>query len=208
MNIIFLKQGNLYQSKHANALASQLRNYYPGARYICYTEDPTGLYMEDIPFIPKPTLKKWWNKLSLFSDYFSQKVHGRCMLFDLDTMIAEDPGQYVKSWDKLHVVDAYWKKDKYLAPHSYDTRINSSVLTWTSGTQNHIWEHFMTNRDYFMRKYRGIDGFIFNEAFDYGLHHQGMLSRVESPLPMAAVRSWNNIDFNEISGLHVAKTVV
>tara|TARA_B100000085_G_scaffold272671_1_gene287338 strand:+ start:48 stop:227 length:180 start_codon:yes stop_codon:yes gene_type:complete len=59
-----------------------------------------------------------------------------------------------------------------------------------------------------MRKYKGIDGFIYNEDIDYGTHREGILSRVETPLPVAAVRSWNNINFNEIKGLQVTKTVV
>ena len=208
MNIIFVKQGNLYKSEHVNALVKQLTPFCQNTRFICYTEDPSGLDIEHIPFIEKPTLRKWWNKLALFSSYFDKKVEGKCMLFDLDVVVDRNPFDYVGGWDKLHVVDAYWKKETYIPRHSYDTRINSSVLTWTSGTLNHIWQHFISQRDYYMRKYKGIDGFIYNEDIDYGTHREGILSRVETPLPVAAVRSWNNINFNEIKGLQVTKTVV
>jgi hypothetical protein len=48
-----------------------------------------------------------------------------------------------------------------------------------------------------MRKYKGIDGFIYNEKIFYGIHDDGILSRVESPIENAAIESWNNVDFNE-----------
>ena len=128
------------------------------------------------------------------------------MLFDLDIKINHDPSPYVKFENKLNMVSAYWKRDikKYYIKHAYDTVVNSSVLTWINHPWSqfeyhvkHINEHFNTNRDYFMRKYRGIDGFIFNECKLYGLHKDGILSRHETPLEGAAIESWNNVDFNE-----------
>jgi len=206
MNIIFVKEGTLYNALHVNALYNSLLEYYPKARYICYTEDPEGVETEVIPLFKKPKLKKWWNKLALFSRDFP--VEGKCMFFDLDTKIERDPRPFLYGFNKLYVVSAYWKKEMNMIRHSYDTLINSSVLTWTHPQQHHIWDHFLSNKDYYMRKYRGIDGFIYNEGFDIGKHKHGILSRTETPIPEAAIMSWNNVDFNEINGLQVNKTVV
>ena len=56
-----------------------------------------------------------------------------------------------------------------------------------------------------MRKYKGIDGFIYNEKCIYELHKDGILSRTESPLEGAAINSWNNVNFNEF-GISVQKS--
>ena len=40
-------------------------------------------------------------------------------------------------------------------------------MTWTGQEQKHIWDHFITNKDYFMRKYKGIDRFIVHEGIDH-----------------------------------------
>tara|TARA_Y100001972_G_scaffold26316_2_gene32167 strand:- start:4796 stop:5410 length:615 start_codon:yes stop_codon:yes gene_type:complete len=195
MNIIFVKEGTLYKSLHVNNLYHSLYEYYPNARFICYTDDPRGVEIECIHI--DTHLRKWWNKLALFSEHFPAK--GECLLFDLDIKINYDPSPYLTRFDKLYMVSAYWKRHekKYYIRHRYDTVVNSSVLAWTNHEQTHIWNHFNTNRDYFMRKYKGIDGFIYNEKIFYGIHDDGILSRVESPIEDAAIESWNNVDFNE-----------
>lgn len=203
MNIIFVKEGPAYKAVHVNNLFKALRPYYPDARFICYTDDPKGVDIECIPLLYP--LRKWWNKLVLFSKEFP--AEGKCILFDLDIKVVRDPREYITNFHPLHTVSAYWKRDlpKYRIRHAFNTIINSSVLSWTNHKQTHIWEHFNTNRDYFMRKYRGIDGFIYNEKFNIRHHEDGILSRVESPLEGAAIESWNNVDFNEF-GITVQKS--
>ena len=63
MNIVFVKGGTRYTASDVNRLARSLQPYYEQARFICYTDDPTGVEVETIPFFKKPTLKKWWNTL-------------------------------------------------------------------------------------------------------------------------------------------------
>jgi len=203
MNIIFVKEGTLYKSLHVNNLYHSLYEYYPNARFICYTDDPRGVEIECIHI--DTHLRKWWNKLALFSEDFPAK--GECLLFDLDIKVNHDPSPYLTRFDKLYMVSAYWKRHekKYYIPHAFDTVVNSSVLAWNNHGQTHIWDHFNTNRDYFMRKYRGIDGFIYNEKIFYGIHDDGILSRHETPIEDAAIESWNNVDFNEF-GITVQKS--
>ena len=197
MNIIFVKGGVRYTAGDVNRLAKSLQPYYEQARFICYTDDPTGVEVETIPFFKKPTLKKWWNKLALLSDDFP--VEGECTFFDLDVVVHSDPRAYIIGYDKLHLVSAYWKRDKqeHYIRHRYDTVVNSTVMSWTAGTTDHIWTHFLDGRDYWMRKYKGIDGFIYNEGFDIGHHRDGIMSSKANPLTMkAAIESWNNLEWN------------
>jgi hypothetical protein len=109
--------------------------------------------------------------------------------------IKSDPSQYI-NWDGLTILDAYWKKDKYMAPHAYDVSINSSIITWVAGEQDHIWEKFMSNRDYYMRKYPGIDRFLVHEQIPFNTFGHGIVSSVaNAPVANAPVLMYNGIDY-------------
>ena len=178
MNIIFVKHGAKYHAGHVNKLYNQLKVFFPNASYYCYTENPKGLDISFIPCFNKPSLRFWWNKLALFSNDFP--VKGKCLFFDLDMDIKEDPTSWLQ-WDGLTVIKDYWKDDLYMAPHAYDVHINSSVITWIAGEQNHVWEHFLSNKDYFMRKYKGIDRFIVHEEINYNVFQPGLVNSVKYP---------------------------
>jgi len=180
-NIIFVKHGKKYSAKHVNRLYAQLVEYYPHCDYFCYTEDPTEINSEVkiIPVFKRPTLKYWWNKLAMFSKDFP--VKGTCLYFDLDMDIKEDPSFFIKNNKGLTILRDYWKDDMYMAPHAYDVHINSSVITWTAGEQHHVWEHFLSNRDYYMRKYVGIDRFIVHENIPFRTFGHGLVNSVANP---------------------------
>lgn len=178
INIIFVKHGKKYTANHVNKLYEQLIQHYPEANYYCYTDDIKDVKINCIGVYKKPSLKYWWNKLALFSKDFP--LRGKCLFFDLDMDIKEDPSQFI-TWDGLTILNAYWKEDLEFAKHAYDVKINSSVITWIAGEQNHIWEHFMTNRDYFMRKYKGIDRFLVHEKFKLNKFENGIVNSVANP---------------------------
>ena len=178
MNIIFVKHGSKYNAEYVNSLYGQLKPHYPTANYFCYTEDPTDVEIECIPCFKKPSLRFWWNKLAMFSKDFP--VKGRCLYFDLDMDIKEDPSELIV-WDGLTILKDYWKDELFFRKHAYDVYINSSVITWTAGEQNHIWEHFLSNKDYFMRKYPGIDRFLVHEKIQFNTFEHGLVNSVANP---------------------------
>ena len=178
-NIIFVKHGDKYHSGYVNKLADQLFKYYPTANFYCYTDDSSGVQITTIPIFKKPTLRFWWNKLAMFSKDFP--VQGKCLYFDLDMDIKSDPTKWIANYDGLNIINAYWKKDLYMAPHAYDVKINSSIITWTAGKQSHIWEKFLTNKDYFMRKYPGIDRFLVHEKIGFNTFQDGIVNSVANP---------------------------
>lgn len=192
-NIIFVKHGDKYSSKHVNTLSQKLLQYYPQSNFYCYTEDPSGVDIEVIPVLKKPTLKYWWNKLALFSDQFP--VKGECLYFDLDVDVKSDPNEYIV-WKDLTVLNAYWKADLYMNKHAYDVTINSSIISWIAGEQHHVWKHFMTNRDYFMRKYKGIDRFLVHEGFKLNTFKDGIANSIANPYEQVApIDIYNGIDY-------------
>ena len=192
-HIVFVKHGDKYNHKHVNRLFEQCFLYWPDAKYFCYTENKKGINaaVNIIP-IGKPSLKLWWNKLSMFREDFP--VKGKCLYFDLDMDIQKDPYELI-TWDGLTVINAYWKRDMFMRKHAYDVRINSSIITWESKQQRHIWEHFMTNRDYFMRKYKGIDRFLVHENFDVNTFDDGIVNSVANENIEAPIQMYNGIDY-------------
>jgi len=193
-NIIFVKHGDKYSSGHVNKLADQLFKYYPTANFYCYTDDSSGVQITTIPVFKKPTLRFWWNKLAMFSKDFP--VQGKCLYFDLDMDIREDFTHLIK-WDGLTILRDYWKDDKYLPKHAYNVRINSSIITWTAGEQDHVWEHFLSNKDYFMRKYVGIDRFIVHENIPHNTFDVGIVNSIADPYNgKAPIDMYNGIEYN------------
>ena len=193
LNIIFVKHGSKYTAKHVNRLSAQLKQYYVNANYYCYTEDSKNVEIDIIPIFKKPTLRFWWNKLALFSGDFP--VQGKCLYFDLDMDVKSNLDEYL-NWNGLSIIDAYWKQEVYMAKHAYDVRINSSIMTWTAQEQNHVWEHFLKNKDYFMRKYAGIDRFLVHEGFELNLHKEGIVSSVANEkIENAPVYMYNGLKY-------------
>ena len=191
-NIIFVKHGDKYSAEHVNRLRDKLKEFFPTTQYFFYTEDRIGVEVEVIPCFEKPSLRFWWNKLAMFSADFP--VKGKCLFFDLDMDIKEDPSSFLK-WDGLTILKDYWKDDLYMAPHAYDVHINSSVITWTSGEQTHIWDHFMTNKDYFMRKYKGIDRFLVHEGLEFNTFDHGLVNSVANEYRDAPIDMYNGMKY-------------
>lgn len=171
MNVIFVKWGTKYSSEDVNTLYKSLvREDFD---YYCYTDDPSGIdsNINIIPIPSKPALKVWWNKLYMFNKDFPLK--GKTIFFDLDVYIRSDPWIILDSidWYGLTLVDCSYKthviNDR---KHHFDVKINSSVAAWNAdaGYIHSIWDKFYTDqKDYYLRKYAGIDRFIVHEGFHY-----------------------------------------
>lgn len=201
-HIVFVKHGNKYNSDHVNALYEQLYKYFPDASYHVYTEFFSGCNPElnHIPIPEKISLRYWWNKLYLFSADFP--LEKKAAFFDLDVCVKNDPSEYLV-WNGLTVCNAYWKRDMYMAPHAYDVRINSSIITWIPGEQTHIWDTFVSNRDYYMRKYKGIDRFLYHEGFPHNTFSDGIVNSIANEeMPNAPIDIYNGIEY------HVPRTTL
>ena len=204
-NIICVKWGEKYSVKHVIDLIQTLKKYNNKFSYICYTDrDADILEQNDIITIPipnKPLLKKWWNKLKLFDEKFP--VSGKNLYFDLDVKINSDPFYIIEhiDWSKLTVVDCHWiKSNLYKRLSNYDVDINSSILAWdTNKSDIHgLWDHFYNSgyKDYFLRKYVGIDRYIVHEDFEYNTFpHDFIQSHKYEPNKKAAVTTFEEVNF-------------
>ena len=168
-NIICVKFGAKYSADFVNKLYSDCKDSCSNFEFYCYTENSEGIN-PDINIIDPvgPVLKGVWNKLALFSKEFP--IKGKNIFLDLDVFVQGDLFEKLDDhdWDSLHIVHAPWKvnKKRYGRLSSYDVYHHSSVMTWENNVHD-IWEHFNSGlRDYFMRKYKGIDRFIAHEDFE------------------------------------------
>ena len=170
MNVIFVKWGTKYSSEDVNTLYNNLKKYNNKHTYYCYTDNSEGLdkHIRVIWIPSSPRLKKWWNKLRMFAQEFP--LEGKCMFFDIDTVVKNDPFKILDEVDfnKLTILNCHWKSDPiYDRLTNYDVRIASGVITWTAGNHTKMWDKFITNKDYFLRKYKGIDRYIVHENYSY-----------------------------------------
>ena len=173
-NVICVKFGTKYSADFVNKLYYDIKRLTKAEfEFFCYTDDSTGINTEInvIPPLGKPTLKRVWNKLRLFDP--EMPLEGKTYFFDLDVKILKDPLIHddERDWEKLTLIHSHWKTGKVFDRLSnYDVRINSSVMTWDASNpnMNEFWNHFNTGfRDYYMRKYVGIDRFIAHEDLEY-----------------------------------------
>ena len=205
MNIIFVKWGTKYSCDHVINLYNSLKKYDNNYSYYCYTDRDADTLLscgiKTIPIPEKPALKKWWNKLKLFDKDFP--LVGQNLYFDLDIKINSDPFYIIDkiNWEKLTVIDCHWKKSKvYNRLSNYDVNINSSVLAWDTekSNANEMWDHFHKSgfRDYFLRKYVGMDRYIVHEDFEYNLFpHSFIQSQKYEPNKNAPVTTFEEIHF-------------
>jgi hypothetical protein len=178
--------------------------YYPDAKYYCYTDDNADLHghIRVIDILKSPKIKGVWNKLALFAPDMS--IHGfpldgQCLYFDLDMDVKSDPSKFLIGNSGLTLCSDYWKRDNpvFDIPHAYDVTVNSSIIGWTAGAHTNIWQRFLSNHDYYMRKYEGIDRFIIHENFEVKTFEDGIVSSVENPYDgTAAIDMYNGIDYD------------
>jgi hypothetical protein len=202
-NIIFVKHGEKYTAAHVNKIYNQLLTYYPSAKYYCYTDDPAGIqeHIHIINILDRPTVRGVWNKLALFApdmSMHSYPLNGRCIFFDLDMDVKHDPSQFLNANPGLTLCSDYWKRDnpRYQIKHAYNVTVNSSIMAWVAGEHVDIWQKFLTNTDYYMRKYKGIDRFIIHENFTVNTFKDGIVSSVANPYSGgAAIDMYNGIEY-------------
>jgi len=171
MNFVFCKFGSKYSTDYVNKLVMDLQLVVDSANFICYTDYNDEQFLPEIDVVHnlgRPTLKRVWPKLRLLSADFP--ISGKCVYLDLDTVVKSNPFDALESdhdWSTLHTIPAPWKhNDRYGRINSYDVTHHSSAMVWEAGASNvtKVWDHFNGEyRDYFMRKYVGIDRFLAHE---------------------------------------------
>lgn len=134
VTIACVKWGSMYSAEYVNILydmvCRNLSNKVAG-KFVCFTDDPTGLDEGiETRFLPEG-LDGWWNKLFLFSaEAFKPGEH--IVYFDLDTVITGSIDEIVKYGGDFAILRDFYR------PLGF----GSGVMAWEAGLHNYLWDDF------------------------------------------------------------------
>lgn len=125
LTVACVKWGVEYGRQYVNTLYDSVSRNLPAGfpgRFLCFTDDPTGLH-EDIQTLPLPEgYVSWWNKLYLFSQSAFEPGE-RVLYFDLDTVVC----------GPLDAIAAYNGPFAILRDAYRPDGLQSSVMAWEAG---------------------------------------------------------------------------
>ena len=159
INVYCLKWGTKYDRHFVEDLKNKLSKHLTvDHSFFCFTDTPEKEY--DIKI--ENNLPHVWNKLSLL------QFSGDSLYFDLDIDITDNVNFLTEDFTDFTVIDSRaWKNNKEDLKFKItsNTFVNSSVMRWS----NHydIYNNFIKNCNTYMRIYKGIDRYIYNENIDY-----------------------------------------
>lgn len=132
LTIACVKVGDRYPAEYVNILHDSVRRNLSKeveGRFVCLTDDPTGLD-EGIEVVRMPTdLQGWWAKLYLFApNVFSENE--RVLYFDLDMVIV----------GALDEIASYAGKFAILSDAYRPGGLQSSCMAFPGGTMGYVWQ--------------------------------------------------------------------
>lgn len=135
LNLVCVKHGSLYGADYVNKLhAGVIRNLGDDIerKFICFTDDPTGLRAEiEVRLLPED-VRGWWSKLYLFSPRLFP-MGERILYFDLDTVFVGPLDEIAKYDGRFAILRDVYRPDGW----------QSSVMAWQAGFGHKIWESWI-----------------------------------------------------------------
>jgi len=139
VTILCVRFGNKYGKEYVERLRNMVsRHITIPYDFVCLTDDPEPI--EGVRLIVQSNAgyaKGWWHKVHMFDP--SLDIQGRILYFDLDVVVC---GNIEKL---LGGEDFYGIRDFNRAFHKDWCVLNSSVMSWTKGSQSIIWAKFKEN---------------------------------------------------------------
>ena len=155
-NILTIKWGRRYGPEYVNRIfAGVRRNTRRSFRFLCFTEDATGI-REEIEVWPLPEAD--WHVLSQFANGRKQglfrrgigDLKGTCLYFDLDVLVVDsidclfdyEPGQFCvfREWLTPMEILRNWLRGR-------DRGANTSVYRFEADTMHHVLEYAQDHPD-------------------------------------------------------------
>ncbi len=164
-NVICIKWGTLYGPEYVNTLYAMVkRNITPPFRFVCITDDSTGIHqaIETKPLLDDGP-KGWWQKITYFKDPLYD-LEGPILALDLDLLIL----------DNIDCLFEYKPKSFCMKPDHVKHGHSSCVMRFEANSQPHIYnnldlnnmEHSIDNvsKDFKKAKYWGDQIWITEQA--------------------------------------------
>lgn len=128
-------------------------------KFYCLTEDNSNIN-SDITCLPLPNIsaKGWWYKPYVFSNKLPLK--GIVLYLDLDLVIIDNIDKLFQHMPKKMCIIRDFVRVQAPAMN----RFNSSVIKFTAGKYNYIWEEFAKNPKLIAAQYRGDQDYLYRVA--------------------------------------------
>jgi hypothetical protein len=162
-----LKYGNKYDPIYVNKLYNMVqRNLTLNYRFICFTEDTTGInpQIETRPLPVTQGIKGWWYKPMFYNPELG--LNGTILFLDLDLVIFENidklfeykPGEFciIRDFNRMR--------------HAGFDKFNSSVFRLETGQHSHVYSNFMANHNMICKRYQGDQDWMrhsIKDGFNY-----------------------------------------
>jgi hypothetical protein len=133
-----------FTAEHVNTLAAMVaRNYRLPHRFVCITDDPTGVECETYPLWKDHSemknacgdhLPSCYRRLKIFSKSVYQDLGERILSLDLDVVITRDMAPL---WEQ-HYDFLGWR----VRGHVHNVVYNGSMFMFQAGAHEDIWDDF------------------------------------------------------------------
>jgi hypothetical protein len=153
VKIICLKWGTKYPAEYVNRLYRMINNHLTiPFEFYCLTDNSNGLYHEvnilDLEI--EEGLKGWWYKLQLFKkDFYG--LGGQAMFLDLDVVIVNNINALFETQEDSFMIIRDLKPGNVY---------NSSVFKLELGSQPHVWDKFLLDKESIISRMHGDQDWI------------------------------------------------
>lgn len=154
INILTLKTGKKYSKDYVNILYSSIdRNSNIDFNFICYTDDPQGLYPDiQVVEIENPdSLQLQWHKMIFHKEGFAGILPGeKCLTLDIDWIITGDMDpilNYDLPIGNFGCFERWWSNKRHLC------KLNGGLQMFYMGETNYLWEKFIENPNHWQKYY-------------------------------------------------------
>lgn len=147
INVLCVRFGNKYGQDYVVRLRNMIsRHFTLPYTFNCLTDDPKPL--EGVRSIVKENQgypKGWWHKVHMFDP--SLPMSGRILYLDLDVIVHANIDKFITTYGD----DFIGIRDFNRKFHPQFKYLNSSVMSWTHGTNSHIYNQFKQDPNAAMR---------------------------------------------------------
>lgn len=150
--VISIKWGDRYGPEYVNRLYNMvMRNTYKPTRFVCFTDDATGVYPEieikPLPPInlPERVMNRPWRKVSLWQAPLSD-LTGDILYLDLDLVITGNIDDFFTYQPGKFAVIRNWTQPGLSIG-------NTSVYRFTVGQHKFIFDQFNADPEPWLRRY-------------------------------------------------------
>jgi hypothetical protein len=150
LNVVCIKWGTKYSPDYVNHLGRGSRRFLRiPHRFVCLTDDRTGIDddFETLPFVDD--LPGWWNKIALFKSSVHD-LRGTILYIDLDMVIIRNIDALATCQGDFVAMETFWRPGEFA----------SALMRFEIGRFQRVWDMFVPRAVDVMREIYGDQNWI------------------------------------------------